>query len=59
MIHPGVFVFNFINFLLGCSSVAYVMAEDTNVGVAVVVADITPMCGLESYGVVALRSAAV
>ena len=33
------------------------MAEDTNVGVAIFVADITSVCGLGSDGIAALLSA--
>ena len=36
---------------------ASLMAEKTNVGMAVFIADITPMCGFESDGAAALLSA--
>ena len=57
MVHPNVFafVFNFINFSLGCSSVF--MAEKPNVGVVIFVADNTSMCGFGSDGAAALLSA--
>ena len=49
------FVFNF---LISCWAVAATcVAEETNVGMAVFVADITSMCGFGSDGVAALLSA--
>ena len=49
MIYPNIYVFCFINFLLGCKLVAAsLMAEKTNVGVAVFVADNASMCAFRS-----------
>ena len=56
MIHPNVFVF--LIFLISCWFVAVsLVAEKTNVGVAVFVADNTSMCGFGSEGTAALLSA--
>ena len=47
MLHPNVFVFNFLILLIfGWVVAASLMAENTNdVGMAVFIADITSMCG--------------
>ena len=57
MIHPNVFVFLFLILFLSCWVVAAsLMAEKTNVGMAVFIADITSMCGFGSDGAAALHS---
>ena len=58
MIHPNVFVFYFFILLIsGWVVAASLMAENTNLGMAVFIADITSMCGFWSDGVAALLSA--
>ena len=58
MIHPNVFVFNFLILLIsGWVVAASLMAEETNVGMAVFIADITSMCGFGLDGAAALLSA--
>ena len=58
MIHPNVFVFNFLILLISGGVVAAsLMAENTNVGMVVFIADITSMCGFGSDGAAALLSA--
>ena len=47
----------FILLISGWVVAASLMAEKTNVGIAVVVADITSMCGFGSDGAAALLSA--
>ena len=55
MIHPNVFVFNFLILLIyGWVVAASLMAEKTNMGMAVFIADIASMCGFGSDGVAAL-----
>ena len=57
MIHPNVWVFNFLILVIsGWIVAASLMAEKTNVGIAVFIADITSMCGFGSDGAVALLS---
>ena len=58
MIHPNVFVFNFLILLISGWVVAgSLIAEKTNVGMAVFIAHITSMCGFGSDGAAALLSA--
>ena len=57
MIHPNVFVFNFLILLISCWVVAAsLMAEKTKMGMSVFIADITSICGFRSEGVAALLS---
>ena len=58
MIHPNVFVFNVLILLIsGWVVAASLMAENTNVGMAVFIAHITSMCGFGLDGAAALLSA--
>ena len=58
MIHPNVFVFNFLILVIsGWVVAASLMAEKTNVGMAVFIADIKSMCGFGLDGAAALLSA--
>ena len=56
MIHPNVVGFFFV-FFSGWVVAASLMAEKTNAGMAVCIADITSMCGFGSDGAAALLSA--
>ena len=58
MDHRNVFVFNFLILLIsGWVVAASLMAEKTNVGMAVFIAHITSMCGFGLGGAAALLSA--
>ena len=57
MMHPSVFVFVLILLICCWVVAASLMAEKTNVGVAVFVADNTYVCGCGSDGATALLSA--
>ena len=58
MIHPNDFIwFIFILLMSDWVVAASLMAENTNVGMAVFIADITSMCGFGSDGAAALLSA--
>ena len=57
LIHTNVFVL-FLMSLISCWAVAAsLVAEETNAGMTVFIADITSMCGLRSDGIVVLLSA--
>ena len=57
MIHPNVCFLFLILLISGWVVAASLKAEKTNVGIAVVVADIASMCGFGSDGAAALLSA--
>ena len=57
MIHPNVLVFNFLILISGWVVAASLMAEKTNIGMAVFIAHITSMCGFGLDGAAALLSA--
>ena len=58
MIHPNIFVFNFLILLIsGWVVAASLMAEKTNVGMAVFIADTTSRCSFGLDGAAAHLSA--